>query len=96
MYPIMATAPAESWRHRLPASFAELLNRLGRDREVADQLGLEREDVKSMRRRDSVAPGHWPALEEAAANAGLEVDASDFARWRAEKAKARRDEQSAA
>lgn len=76
----------------MPTSFSELLVRLGRDREVADRLGLDREQVKAMRRRDSIAPEHWPALETAAADAGLCVDASDFARWRAEKAAARREE----
>lgn len=76
----------------MPTSFSGLLIRLGRDREVADRLGLDREQVKAMRRRDSIAPEHWPALETAAADAGLCVDASDFARWRAEKAAARREE----
>ncbi len=76
----------------MPNSFTELLTMLGRDREIADRMGLEREHVKAMRLRDSIAPEHWPAFETAAADAGLCVDASDFARWRAEKAAARREE----
>ncbi len=77
-------------------SFRELLAGLGKDGVVAERLNVDRELVKSMRRRDSVAPEYWSALETAAADAGICVDASDFARWRAEKARARREEKSAA
>lgn len=66
------------------ASFAELIASLGGDRAVADLLSLSREQVKAMRRRDSVAAKHWVALAAAAAHAGLEVEVADFARWVAE------------
>lgn len=64
-------------------SFAELIERLGSDGCVAAMLGLERGHVKSMRRRDSIAPEHWPRLADATDRAGLDVGLADFARWRA-------------
>lgn len=67
----------------MPTSFAELIERLGSDSAVAEMLGLERVHVKSMRRRDSVAPEHWLLLAKATFDAGLDIGPTDFARWRA-------------
>lgn len=65
---------------------------LGGPAKASDRVGIERTHLQTMVGRDSVAPEHWPALETAAADAGLRVDASDFARWRAGKAQGRRAE----
>lgn len=75
-----------------PASFRELITALGGAATACELVGLPRTHLQSMFGRDSIAPEHWPALETAAADAGLCVDASDFARWRADKAAARREE----
>jgi hypothetical protein len=79
-----------------PGSFRELIAALGGPAKAALKTPFERTHLQSMSERDSVAPEHWPALETAASDAGICVDASDFARWRANKARARREERSAA
>jgi len=75
-----------------PASFRDLITALGGAAAASERVGLPRTHLQSMLGRDSIAPEHWPAFETAAADAGLCVDASDFARWRAEKAVARRED----
>ncbi len=79
-----------------PTCFRELILALGGPAKAADKTGLRREHLTVMSSRDSIAPEHWPALETAAADAGLCVDASDFAHWRADKAEARRAAETAA
>lgn len=75
-----------------PASFRDLITALGGPASASERVNIARTHLQSMFGRDSIAPEHWPAFETAAADAGLCVDASDFARWRAGKAAARREE----
>lgn len=75
-----------------PTCFSVLIDALGGAARVAEVVHTDPAHVRVMKQRDSIAPEHWPALETAAADAGLAVDASDFARWRAEKARDRKVE----
>ena len=56
-------------------TIGEIIDKIGSDAAVADELGVKESAVRQMRTRNSIAKWHWPAFTELAQRAGLtEVD----------------------
>lgn len=52
-------------------SAQEILDAVGKAREVSDQLGVTVQAVHNMKTRKKIPPRHWPRLVEMAQSRGL-------------------------
>lgn len=55
-----------------PASVSDLIARWKTITEFASEVGCGYEAARQMRRRESIAPEHWPRVIEASAARGIE------------------------